>query len=162
MNFFRPVLTAMFTTITHSRSPRRGNLGEMCHLDVVVGAISTCPHNIHVCSTRIPCGVLSYFSWNQQLRCRATSNCVQTRYRPGHGRPHGGPPNNLHQGKHTCTHLKDKTQQKGQESTALKYGGCIEKGLSLAYWHRVFRRLCLKVEKNFSGIPIILPPSKST
>ena len=80
MRFFMPVLTAMFTTITYRRSPRRGNLGEMCHLDVVVGAISTCPHNIHVCSTRIPCGVLSYLSWNQQLRSRATSNCAQTRY----------------------------------------------------------------------------------
>ena len=70
MRFFMPVLTAMFTTITYRWSPRRGNLGEMCHLDVVVGAISTCPHNIHVCSTRFPCSVLSYLSWNQQLSSR--------------------------------------------------------------------------------------------
>ena len=128
MRFFMPVLTAMFTTITYRRSPRRGNLGEMCHLDVVVGAISTCPHNIHVCSTRFPCSVLSYLSWNKQLSSRPLPTVLRPDiYRAGHGRPHGGPPNNLHQGKHTCTHLKDKAQQKGQESTALKYGGCIEK-----------------------------------
>ena len=109
-----PVLTAMFTTITYRLSPRRGNLGEMCHLDVVVGAISTCPHNIHVCSTRFPCSVLSYLSWNQQLSSSVghVQLCLDQIYRSGHGRPHHGPPNNLHQGKHTCTHLKEKSATK--------------------------------------------------